>query len=214
VVPIAKALPAAQFPLSNTIMDLRETDAVNYGQAPRRLVLERSGGQWTVNGTTWQQVVDSNFTKTLGNPVQGTTEIWELANESGGWFHPLHIHLVDFKILSRNGRAPANYEMAPKDVCYLGPNESVRVIMRFDGLGRYMVHCHNLVHEDHDMMTQFAVVRDPSLAVDHPTNNTMLWDDAFAAPHRSARWAAAGQLSVDPMVADPGRPQPAPPLDI
>jgi hypothetical protein len=23
--------------------------------------------------------------------------------------------------------------------------------------GRYMVHCHNLVHEDHDMMVQFAV---------------------------------------------------------
>ncbi|MDP9693816.1 UNVERIFIED_ORG: hypothetical protein J2X79_001368 [Arthrobacter globiformis] len=23
--------------------------------------------------------------------------------------------------------------------------------------GRYMVHCHNLVHEDHDMMIQFAV---------------------------------------------------------
>jgi len=24
-------------------------------------------------------------------------------------------------------------------------------------VGRYMVHCHNLVHVDHDMMTQFAV---------------------------------------------------------
>ena len=23
--------------------------------------------------------------------------------------------------------------------------------------GRYMIHCHNLVHEDHDMMVQFAV---------------------------------------------------------
>ena len=31
--------------------------------------------------------------------------------------------------------------------------------------GRYMIHCHNLVHEDHDMMSQFAVgdwrVNDP-----------------------------------------------------
>ena len=24
-------------------------------------------------------------------------------------------------------------------------------------LGRYMMHCHNLVHEDHDMMVQFEV---------------------------------------------------------
>jgi hypothetical protein len=23
--------------------------------------------------------------------------------------------------------------------------------------GRYMIHCHNLTHEDHDMMTQFVV---------------------------------------------------------
>jgi hypothetical protein len=33
--------------------------------------------------------------------------------------------------------------------------------MQFDpganGGGRYMIHCHNLVHEDHDMMVQFAV---------------------------------------------------------
>ncbi|MFC5930658.1 multicopper oxidase domain-containing protein [Cryobacterium melibiosiphilum] len=31
--------------------------------------------------------------------------------------------------------------------------------------GRHMIHCHNLVHEDHDMMVQFAVgdwrVNDP-----------------------------------------------------
>jgi hypothetical protein len=24
--------------------------------------------------------------------------------------------------------------------------------------GKYMMHCHNLVHEDHDMMTQFEVL--------------------------------------------------------
>jgi hypothetical protein len=24
-------------------------------------------------------------------------------------------------------------------------------------VGKYMVHCHNLVHEDHDMMHQFSV---------------------------------------------------------
>jgi len=41
---------------------------------------------------------------------------------------------------------------------YLGEGETVRVIMRFGpNLGRYMMHCHNLVHEDHDMMVQFEV---------------------------------------------------------
>ena len=214
-IPIAKALPVAQFPKSNAVMDLQETNAVNYGKAPRRLELVRKGGLWTINGTTWQDIIDSNFTKTLGNPRQGTTEIWELANDAGGWFHPLHTHLVDFKILSRNGKAPANYEMAPKDVAYLGPNETVRVLIKFDGLGRYMVHCHNVVHEDHDMMTQFAVVRDPSLPVDDPQNNTLFYDDEFAAPYRSSWWAAARQISIDPVRADPSQPQttPLPPLD-
>jgi spore coat protein A, manganese oxidase len=31
--------------------------------------------------------------------------------------------------------------------------------MTFAGLrGRYVFHCHNIEHEDHDMMTQFEVV--------------------------------------------------------
>jgi FtsP/CotA-like multicopper oxidase with cupredoxin domain len=59
------------------------------------------------------------------------------------------------------------YEKGPKDVVYVGENETVRVAMRFSGppagegwpqpQGRYMMHCHNLVHEDHDMMMQFSV---------------------------------------------------------
>src|SRR3712207_2135414 len=39
------------------------------------------------------------------------------------------------------------------DVC-----SSDLVIMKFENQrGKYMMHCHNLVHEDHDMMTQFSV---------------------------------------------------------
>jgi Multicopper oxidase len=94
----------------------------------------------------------------VANPGFGDVEIWELQNESGGWFHPVHIHLVDFKILDRNGRPPLPYELGPKDTVYVGEGELVRVIMRFEHQrGKYMMHCHNLVHEDHDMMAQFRV---------------------------------------------------------
>jgi hypothetical protein len=42
---------------------------------------------------------------------------------------------------------------------YLGENETVRIVTRFvPHTGRYMIHCHNTVHEDHDMMHQFWVV--------------------------------------------------------
>ena len=50
------------------------------------------------------------------------------------------------------------HELGPKDVVYVGENETVRVVARFEGRGKYMIPCHNLVHEDHSMMTQFEVV--------------------------------------------------------
>jgi spore coat protein A len=135
----------------------------------RQFKFVRKNGHWTINGETWANVIDSGYTHCMAEPEQGAVEIWELTNTSGGWFHPVHIHLVDFQVLSRNGKA-ANvlpHEKGAKDVVYVGENETVRVAMRFSGpkagegweapRGRYMMHCHNLVHEDHDMMMQFSV---------------------------------------------------------
>jgi FtsP/CotA-like multicopper oxidase with cupredoxin domain len=43
-------------------------------------------------------------------------------------------------------------------VVYLGENETVRVLIKLGpSLGRYMMHCHNLVHEDHDVIVRFEV---------------------------------------------------------
>jgi len=132
----------------------------------RKLRFERSNGLWTVNGQTWDDVIRSGFTSVIANPGFGDVETWDIENNSGGWFHPVHIHLVDFKILSRNGSASQvkAYEKGPKDTVYVGENETVRVLMRFGdpkapvkNVGKYMIHCHNLVHEDHDMMHQFSV---------------------------------------------------------
>jgi len=136
------------------VMGLKETDA----KTTRLMRFERKDGHWTVNGQTWEDVVNSDYALTVANPGLGDVEIWELENPSGGWFHPVHIHLVDFKVLDRNGRPPEDWEKGPKDVVYVGENEKVRVLMRFENqVGRYMMHCHNLVHEDHDMMVQFEV---------------------------------------------------------
>lgn len=137
----------------------------------RKMVVERGNGLWKINGTTWADVEASNFTKLFGNPQPYDVEEWTITNASGGWFHPVHIHLIDGKIIRRNtnGGKPFAWEKGPKDVFYVGENESVTVLMQFDtgtaSGGRYMIHCHNLVHEDHDMMIQFAVgdyrVNDP-----------------------------------------------------
>jgi FtsP/CotA-like multicopper oxidase with cupredoxin domain len=135
-------------------MNLREADSVR----TRRLDFRRQGGRWTINGETWEDVIASNFQNVIASPGLGDVEIWELANSGGGWFHPVHIHLIEFRILDRNGAPPFDYERGPKDVAYVGENETVRVLARFGPhRGRYMIHCHNLVHEDHDMMHQFGV---------------------------------------------------------
>ena len=67
-----------------------------------------SGRSTARRGTT---SIDSNFQFTLANPKRGDVEIWEIENTSGGWFHPVHIHLIDFKVLDRNGKPPLPHEL-------------------------------------------------------------------------------------------------------
>ncbi len=147
----------------------------------RQLRVERSGGEWVINKVTWAEVERSGYSLLFANPQPYDIEEWTLINSSGGWNHPLHVHLVDTKIIGRNTNRgkPFAWETGPKDVIYLGENESVTVLTQFDtgpgAGGRYMIHCHNLVHEDHDMMVQFAVgdwrINDPMTA-DPPVLDT------------------------------------------
>jgi spore coat protein A len=131
--------------------------------AKRELRFERDGDQWTVNGVTWEDVEASGFTRLFANPRPFSVEQWTFRNESGGWFHPVHVHLIAGRIIGRNtnGGRPFAWELGPKDVFYAGEGESVTALMQFntrpDGEGKYMIHCHNLTHEDHDMMVQFSV---------------------------------------------------------
>jgi bilirubin oxidase len=111
-------------------------------------LFHRSNGEWQINNVVFS---DAN-NRVLANVPRGTVEIWELENSSGGWSHPIHVHLVDFKILSRTGGRGTLYDYETKglkDVVWLGPNEKVKVQAHYapwDGV--YMFHCHNLIHED------------------------------------------------------------------
>jgi FtsP/CotA-like multicopper oxidase with cupredoxin domain len=90
----------------------------------------------------------------------GDVEIWEIINLSGT-YHPFHIHGVQFQILDRGGKPPADYEKGWKDTVLVSNAEIVHVIMRFpefsDSNTPYMYHCHILEHEDMGMMGQFMV---------------------------------------------------------
>jgi FtsP/CotA-like multicopper oxidase with cupredoxin domain len=184
----------------------------NGNRIVRNIRFERKNGHWTVNGQTWEDVVNSEYELTIANPKPGDVEIWELENPGGGWFHPVHIHLVDFKVLDRNGKGPEPYELGPKDVVYVGESEKVRVMMKFeeDKLGKYMMHCHNLVHEDHDMMVQFEVGGggdDPIHADPCQDNDKM--KQLFERPSGSTPGGSDSSISV-PAEVPAAAPAPAP----
>jgi FtsP/CotA-like multicopper oxidase with cupredoxin domain len=119
----------------------------------RTFKFERGDGQWQING----QFMDC--TRFRLSPQVNTAERWILQNDSGGWQHPIHIHLEEFRILSRNGVPvrPGNVQFARKDVTILA-DERVELLVRFrDMRGGYPIHCHNTVHEDHQMMLLWNV---------------------------------------------------------
>jgi FtsP/CotA-like multicopper oxidase with cupredoxin domain len=119
----------------------------------RSFKFDRTNGAWSVNGEF------ADLDRVVAAPKLGTAEIWTLRNSSGGWSHPVHIHFEEFRVLSRNGRTPRPYERGRKDVVDLGPNDEVKIFIRFrDFPGKYVMHCHNTVHEDHAMMVRWDIV--------------------------------------------------------
>ena len=91
----------------------------------------------------------------------GKTEIWIFDNSKGNEPHPFHVHGVMFQILDRIGgrNIVTEVEKGWKDTVLVLPGEKVRVIMTFSGYkGKFVMHCHNLEHEDDGMMLQFEVI--------------------------------------------------------
>jgi spore coat protein A, manganese oxidase len=110
---------------------------------------QRRSGSWTINGKPF----DPN--RMDAQPKLGSTEIWQLQTD---FSHPLHLHLVHFRVLSHSGR-PGLFDSGYKDTIDLAPGQIARILIRFDGYkGRYVFHCHNLEHEDMAMMGNFEVI--------------------------------------------------------
>jgi spore coat protein A, manganese oxidase len=116
----------------------------------------------------------------------GSTEIWEIHNTTVD-AHPIHLHLVDFRILDRQGftgtlipkpmgpggvatggyltnialsgsrSAALPNEQGRKDTVLTYPGQVTRIIATFNRPGEYVWHCHILSHEDHEMMRRFVV---------------------------------------------------------
>lgn len=90
---------------------------------------------------------------------RGTPEVWVFENPSG-LPHPVHVHVGQFRVLSRTGGRGRvmPWEAGLKDTVLVWPGERVEVGVRFDEYtGLFLMHCHNLEHEDMGMMLNFEV---------------------------------------------------------
>ena len=104
---------------------------------------------WTINGREFDP------THPAATPRLGGTELWRFTTD---FHHSVHIHLVQFMVVARNGKEPGPYDAGWKDTVDLKPAEEAAVIARFTNYpGRYVMHCHNLEHEDMAMMATFTV---------------------------------------------------------
>ncbi|MGO1002588.1 multicopper oxidase family protein [Lysobacter sp. CA196] len=126
-------------------------------------------GRWFIN--------DWNFHDDGHEPAfsvrRGSREVWEIRNSMTSMPHPIHLHGFQFRVLSRSisppdirGRQVAAGGLTAQDLGWndtvvVWPGEIVRLAIDFaqplSGNQRYMLHCHNLEHEDMGMMLTFAV---------------------------------------------------------
>jgi FtsP/CotA-like multicopper oxidase with cupredoxin domain len=113
-------------------------------------------GRWTINGKGFDP------SRVDAYPKLATAERWVFVNSSDV-DHIVHIHDVDWHIVSRSPIG-ANIdgllgEAGLRESFRLRPNEIVVVVSRFtDHVGKFVLHCHMLEHEDFSMMAQFEVV--------------------------------------------------------
>ncbi len=144
-----------QIPASLTALDkLPENEAMRTRKFPLTMDHMRAYGMHQIDGKVFE-MDKIDYQLKLGD-----IEIWEFENQ-GESVHGMHVHGTQFQVLER---LYGDWQLQPtdlgwKDTVFVGPNETVRVIIRFSSYeGIYLLHCHNLEHEDDGMMVNLEVI--------------------------------------------------------
>ncbi len=106
----------------------------------------------TGNPLLWSDLITEN-------PAVGATEEWEIHNFTAD-AHPIHVHLVKFKVLGRGAdgtQPPEAWETGFKDTVIAYPGEITRIKANYDLAGFYVWHCHIVEHEDNEMMRPYHI---------------------------------------------------------
>ncbi|HEX9672572.1 MAG TPA: multicopper oxidase domain-containing protein [Burkholderiales bacterium] len=134
---------------------------------PRVITLDQKNRVWRINGMTYDMRATPIAVK------RGAVETWDVRNAAASMPHPMHIHGFQFRVTGREGSPEQVRSLALdgngltatdlgwKDTVLAWPGETVRIVTDFShpflGDQVYMVHCHNLEHEDGGMMLNLKV---------------------------------------------------------
>lgn len=173
VLPKAKSKDTSEIPtLINPAMSLHEEHAHTIRNLPLTTSLDRYG--------RLMLMLDNKMyhDPATEKPSLDSIEIWNLINTTPVP-HPIHVHLVQFKVLERRAfdvdkyvnegelsytdepEAPREYERGPKDTVKADVGMVTKIAMHWkEHTGNYIWHCHFLEHEDHDMMRPIRVIAD------------------------------------------------------
>jgi len=133
----------------------------------RPLRLGFAKGRWRIN----DRVYDMQSTPIV--VARDAVETWLLRNYHTSMPHAMHLHGFQFRVLERetspeqlaplvvDARGRLATDLGWKDTVLVWPGESVRIRIDFRhpfaGEQIYLVHCHNLEHEDGGMMLRVKV---------------------------------------------------------
>ncbi|MFK0259436.1 multicopper oxidase family protein [Streptomyces sp. NPDC090445] len=143
--------------IPDVLRTLPAVDALPEPAVERKIVLSmdedgRTEARGFMDGLQWDpDRIDQTVTF-------GTSEIWTVTNANQRIPHNFHMHLVQFRVLERNGVPAAPAEAGLKDTVQLFPGETVKLHATFDShRGTYVYHCHLLDHSAMGMMANFRV---------------------------------------------------------
>ena len=135
-------------PVARVTLAPRAIPPLPRGAVERRLVFSSMMMDHTINGMAF------DMTRRDVATTAGAVERWTIVND-GPVPHPVHLHAAHFAIRSRTGGRGEVYpwEQGWKDTVLVLPSEVVTIDVHFGPHpGLYLLHCHNLVHEDMGMM--------------------------------------------------------------
>ncbi len=134
----------------------------------RKIELSMEHMRFLINGRSFKM-------KEIAFDVKrGSVEIWSISNPAMGMPHPMHIHGFSFQVIERVsspqqvsaigifGKGRVVSDLGWKDTVLVWPGETVRIAVDFThdfpDDQTYLLHCHNLEHEDAGMMVNFRVL--------------------------------------------------------